>query len=65
MRFKTIFYYFVMTLEIIHPITFWNYKKHPSKKLQNKITSCNHATFLQTVFRTLFSKKNLPEIQDK
>ena len=46
MRFKTIFYYYVMTLEIIHPITFWNYKKHPSKKLQNKITSCNHATFL-------------------
>ena len=66
--------YDVMTLKIIHPITFQNYTKHPIKVLQNKnniMQTCNlfikrfSALHLNIFVPNVFNKRNLPEIQDK
>ena len=62
----------VTTLKIIHPITFWNYTKHPIKVLRNK-NNMYMQPFHKTVPRNpseyfwpnVFNKRNLPQIQDK
>ena len=65
--------YNVTTLKIVHPISFRNYTKHPIIVLQNK----NNIMYMQRFYKTVptlhmnifvpnvFSKGNLPEIQDK